>query len=1311
MTPSSEAAPAERPQLADPVNLLTNGDFENDLTGWSAGSGIQIVSDSHGGTKAARLTSSTNLVRSLSGSVGRTYKVTLWIKINPSTDCSGDCWGSFLPRIENWSGVDARTDMLTPNSRPVGVWFKEAFTFRVGGPGTGGELRIGPFAGAGWTWDVLVDDVMDFEVLPTPQPPTATIAADRTTVSSLPGVVQFTSNADDSDGSVAYFFWDFGDGGKSNEIYPTHTYIGNGTYAVRLVVYDDDGNSASDELTVTVTDPTYPSLSVTVPATSPFTTSTPTVAIQGTASGGSAIQRVEWSTGRGLFGTASGTSNWSFTLDLSASGGPNLVLVNAVDSSGRSARKDLVIDYRPAVKVGIVNGSGGITQNASVVDQYEKFEATFQVTNSVASKPYLPYDTQVPAGMPSGAGITVDGLFTSPSGKTYRQPGFLFQPYAWNAATDQLLPSGEAVWKIRFAPQELGSWTYSISLTDASGSTTVSDSSRLKFSVVSPTDPDNHGFIRVSRDDWRYFEWSDGTPFVGVGPSVHVEGTPEDIDQQLNQIGEQGANLSRTWMSAHNIGGSSWGAWTGGIDYEGNYPGTSLTTDEAYGEGIFSFTLPQTNGSGKRCSFYGFQGTDASVKPNTNYRIFVRLKAVGITGSGGFTFRPGVGWPDSCDQFAGSPTPIAQVRGTKDWHVVTGTWNSGSRTRLGNALITLENVTAGRVFIDEISMREDLGGGLLGPEVLPRSQFNVQTYFSQEPSWIWDYALDAQASLGIVQKVVIEEKGDYSFNHISPYGFGYDKGEQMQIIGGASHRYEQYYWRYLTARFGYSRAVHSWEYANEQDPGNLKMANELAGYIHAIDPQQHLATTSFWCCLAGWDDSRYPNVDYADAHAYVTAYYDDTSWIGQTDPFTGGSIPQDTSLYVTAHSLDAWQKNASGNKPIIMGEAGVGSGGVVAGSNDNDPQGVWLHQFLWAQVNPGGMYFIYWYQDTIRSRDLYPLFQTYRRFMEGTPADTVNKRIPLSMGTYQDIQPTLPSGVYGWGQKDTTNGGAHFWMYDRAYKWTSPGGGSSLAGKSVSFGGLPAKTYTIEWWNTWSGQIVAEERQHGGGLMTLAVPSGMNVKDVAVKIYPKATGYPGPVPPPTPTFADVPFEHPYHDDIEILYQNGYTAGCGIDPLRYCPEQTMNRAESSVFVERGIHSATYSPPTPSSQIFADLALDSWAAAWVNGLWEDGYTAGCGTDPLIYCPWQGHTRAEGAVFYMRMLNGSDFDPPQPTETLFADVALETWYARWVHAAYAAGLIEACQTSPDLRYCPEGPLTRAVAAYMMVQAKGLNPPMTVP
>jgi hypothetical protein len=188
-----------------------------------------------------------------------------------------------------------------------------------------------------------------------------------------------------------------------------------------------------------------------------------------------------------------------------------------------------------------------------------------------------------------------------------------------------------------------------------------------------------------------------------------------------------------------------------------------------------------------------------------------------------------------------------------------------------------------------------------------------------------------------------------------------------------------------------------------------------------------------------------------------------------------------------------------------------------------------------------------------------------------------------------------------------------------------------------------------------------------------------------------------------PTFADVPFDHPYHDVIEALYQAGYTAGCNTQPLMYCPENTMTRAESAVFLERGIHGADHLPQSPATQIFADVPLYEWFAKWATALWEDSYTAGCGTDPLVYCPLLGHTRAEGAVFYLRMLHGPDYEPPAP-QGIFADVPLDAWYAKWVEPAYEAGLIEPCQMEPQLEYCPMEPLTRAVAAYMMVQAKGL-------
>jgi hypothetical protein len=192
-----------------------------------------------------------------------------------------------------------------------------------------------------------------------------------------------------------------------------------------------------------------------------------------------------------------------------------------------------------------------------------------------------------------------------------------------------------------------------------------------------------------------------------------------------------------------------------------------------------------------------------------------------------------------------------------------------------------------------------------------------------------------------------------------------------------------------------------------------------------------------------------------------------------------------------------------------------------------------------------------------------------------------------------------------------------------------------------------------------------------------------------------------------PVFGDVPASHWASDYIETLYFAGLVSGCQATPTRlYCPSSILNRAEAAVFVERGIHDISFFPAQPTYQLFTDLPVDSWAAKWATALFDDGYTVGCLSNPLSYCPWQGNTRAEASVFFLHMLHGRDFTPPQPSTQIFTDVPLTAWYAKWSHAAYNEGLLPACQTGP-LRFCPDSALDRSWAAYMMVQAKGIPIP----
>jgi hypothetical protein len=210
-------------------------------------------------------------------------------------------------------------------------------------------------------------------------------------------------------------------------------------------------------------------------------------------------------------------------------------------------------------------------------------------------------------------------------------------------------------------------------------------------------------------------------------------------------------------------------------------------------------------------------------------------------------------------------------------------------------------------------------------------------------------------------------------------------------------------------------------------------------------------------------------------------------------------------------------------------------------------------------------------------------------------------------------------------------------------------------------------------------------------------------------VPPTPTSTPGPQPTPTETpaqaFEDVPPTHWAYPYIQILYENGYVVGCSLEPRKFCPAETLDRAESAVFVMRGHEGSDYQPPEPAELAFADVVQGDWFADWVAALWGEGFTAGCGDDPLIYCPHDLHTRAQGSVFFLRVKHGVLYEPPA-AQGLFADTPSSEWHARWVEAAYQAGLLTPCQTEPELLACPLGELDRATAAFMMAKARGLGP-----
>ena len=122
------------------------------------------------------------------------------------------------------------------------------------------------------------------------------------------------------------------------------------------------------------------------------------------------------------------------------------------------------------------------------------------------------------------------------------------------------------------------------------------------------------------------------------------------------------------------------------------------------------------------------------------------------------------------------------------------------------------------------------------------------------------------------------------------------------------------------------------------------------------------------------------------------------------------------------------------------------------------------------------------------------------------------------------------------------------------------------------------------------------------------------------------------------SFHDVPANGALGGAVSSLYGDGVTVGCPNEPLRYCPDDHMTRAQMASFLARAFDLEAGEPG-----VFADVNPDSVHAANIAAIWEAGITEACGTEPLRYCPSEPVTRKQAALMLYRALqrHGSGTD----------------------------------------------------------------------
>ena len=184
------------------------------------------------------------------------------------------------------------------------------------------------------------------------------------------------------------------------------------------------------------------------------------------------------------------------------------------------------------------------------------------------------------------------------------------------------------------------------------------------------------------------------------------------------------------------------------------------------------------------------------------------------------------------------------------------------------------------------------------------------------------------------------------------------------------------------------------------------------------------------------------------------------------------------------------------------------------------------------------------------------------------------------------------------------------------------------------------------------------------------------------------------------TFEDVPTTNFAYSFIETFATTGITGGCADAPPRYCPNDSVSRAQMAVFIERGMKGGSYQPQPATGTVFLDVAATSFGAAYIEQFFRDGITNGCANNR--YCPGRSVTRAEMAIFILKAVNGPTYTPPSATGQVFTDVRATDFGAAYIEQFSREGITGGC--GPDI-FCPNGVVTRAQMAVFLVKAFNLG------
>jgi len=320
-----------------------------------------------------------------------------------------------------------------------------------------------------------------------------------------------------------------------------------------------------------------------------------------------------------------------------------------------------------------------------------------------------------------------------------------------------------------------------------------------------------------------------------------------------------------------------------------------------------------------------------------------------------------------------------------------------------------------------------------------------------------------QEKLGRIDSLVsiMEEKGvkimyciwPHDLFSASVWATAWDINPYRHLIGAEEvygdslvWEYQKKLYRYLIARYGYSRSLGIWEIINEMNgtdgwqQGHTNAAfnwvRKVDRYFEEHDPYGHPTTASFSGGLYEYRPRLYQDIDLPNLHLYE------------------GDWPMeypDDAIRSSIHNY-GWASRRFWNnfeKPAIFGESGADHTYVDA---DSPEYSVIFHNALWASLANGLAAAPVWWQYPHLGELDWDNLQHFSHFVSGI--DFAN--LPFGLTT------VTAEGADAFGLEGDS----------AAFGWLRTYTRERVEGTDMILAGLETGSFQVVWYNTWSGDTV-----------------------------------------------------------------------------------------------------------------------------------------------------------------------------------------------------------------------------------------------